>query len=176
LGPEIEFVRIISTNKNVIHVNVDIPKAEGFMENGVNHSLKGSGRVTKTKKNDCGFVETTIHDKGSFPLISISDTNVVETPVNIDDRKDSRSLQFRVLENFREEGERVAVSNSVSIEFSIVHDGAKTRILTRYVDFFDFRVKKKGAACGLLETCIQPVERLSSRKRSSCSCSFGERR
>jgi hypothetical protein len=146
LGPEIEFVCIISTNKNVIHVNVDIPRVEGFMENGVDHSLKSSRRVTKTEKHDCGFVETTICDKGSFLLISILDTNIVKTPANINDRKDSRGLQLRVLENFGEEGERVAISNSVSVEFSIVHDGAKTRILTRCIDFFNFRGKEEGGS------------------------------
>jgi hypothetical protein len=53
------------------------------MKDGVNHLLKGGRGMAEADKHNHGFVETMICDEGSFSLISISDANVVETLVNI---------------------------------------------------------------------------------------------
>jgi hypothetical protein len=64
-------------DKKIIHID-DQPSFSDEISKGIVHEmLKNGGRIHKAKEHDSGFEETIRGDKGSFPLISISDSDVV---------------------------------------------------------------------------------------------------
>ena len=53
-------------------------------ENVVHHGLEGGGGVSKSKVHDHGFPDAKIGLKCCFPLVAITDTDVVIPPLDIE--------------------------------------------------------------------------------------------
>ncbi len=54
------------------------------MEDGVHHGLKSTWGVRESEEHDAWFVEPQIGLEGSFPLISIFDSDVIVSPANVE--------------------------------------------------------------------------------------------
>ena len=50
----------------------------------IHEGLEGWWGIAETEKHDCGFIEAEGSDKCSFPLIFLSNVNVVITPSHIE--------------------------------------------------------------------------------------------
>ena len=77
-------------------------------------------------------------DKGSLPLVSILDPDVVITPANIKLGEDLSS--FELVHEIGDEREGLGISDSVFVQIAVVLAGAETTIL-----LFD---KEEGCSLG----------------------------
>ena len=84
----------------------------------IHERLKRRRGIAEPKKHDGGFKEAERGDEHCFPLVFLLDANVVITPSNIKFSEQCRVLH--VIDQLRDEGERVSVVNSVGVEISIV--------------------------------------------------------
>ena len=66
-------------------------------------------------------------DKGSFPLVSIFDANIIIPPVNIEFGEDFHSLEF--VDEIGDEEKGVCVADSMFVDIVVVLTGVKTAIL-----------------------------------------------
>ena len=89
--------------------------------------MKGGGRVGKTKEHYGQFKKSFVGDKGSFPLVSILDMDIVISPADVKFGKDLCSLEF--INEVRDEGEGVYVMDHVFVDVVVVLTGTKTTIL-----------------------------------------------
>ena len=117
-------------NEEVIHVN-DKPSFCDHIAKGVIHeALESGGGIGETEEHHRKFKESFIGDKGSFPLMSIFDSDIIVSPLDVELGEDFRPLEF--IDEVRNEGKRVCVTDSVFIDIAIVLTGLEATIL-----FFD---------------------------------------
>ena len=102
-------------------------------------------------------------DKGSLPLVSVLDMDVIISPADIKFGENLCSLEF--INKVGDKWEGVCITDCVFIDIAVVLTGTDITILT----------KKKGNACGEFEGWILPVLRFLSRKSLIAFCSLGER-
>ena len=70
-------------NEKIVHVD-DEPSFSDYVPEGVIHELLECGwRVGKPEEHDCWFKKPFMGDKGSFPLVTIFDVDVVVTPSDV---------------------------------------------------------------------------------------------
>ena len=70
--------------EEVIHVD-DEPSFSDHVTEGVIHeALECGGRVGETEEHGCGFEKTFVGDKGSFPLVTVFDLNIVVAPLDVE--------------------------------------------------------------------------------------------
>ena len=50
----------------------------------IHEGLERRGSIAKTKKHDCGFIETKESNEGGLPLILFANANIVITPSDIE--------------------------------------------------------------------------------------------
>jgi hypothetical protein len=75
-------------DKDIIHIDSDVSLVDQFSENEIHHRLEGGGCVCETEEHDHGFEEASIGFKGRFPLIIVTNTNVVISPANVQLREE----------------------------------------------------------------------------------------
>ena len=121
---------ILGMDSHIIHVNLQPLFWEHIREDMVHESLEGGGGVAKPEEHDSGFEESHRGDKGSFPLIFLSDTNVVISPTNVEFSEQDRFLH--IIDEFRDEGERVGVLDGVGVQVAIILAWVKGSILLWY--------------------------------------------
>ena len=102
----------------VIHIDFEPSLSDHVGEDMIHECLKSGRSVTEPKKHYGGFEEAKRGDEHCFPLIFLSDANVVITPSNIEFGEQCRVLH--VIDQLRDEGERIPVANSVGVEIPIV--------------------------------------------------------
>ena len=79
---------------------------KNICEDVVHESLEGGGSIAEPKEHDGGFKESHGGDKSGLPLILLSDANVVISPTNVE--FDEQGRFFHVIDEFRDQGERMA--------------------------------------------------------------------
>ena len=121
------FCMILGKNENVIQVHQDLVGGNLILQNLVHHSLEGFRGVGEAKEHDEGFKESLIHMEGRLELISFLDANIVISPSNIQLGEPVSVL--KVINEFRNEGERVFVGDSDLVQLPIVLDWSKRPIL-----------------------------------------------
>ena len=66
-------------------------------------------------------------DKGSFPLVSILNMDIIIPPANVKLSEDFCSLEF--VNKIRDEGKGICITDSVFIDIVVVLTGTKTTVL-----------------------------------------------
>ena len=84
----------------------------------IHECLKSRRGITEPKEHYSGFKEAEMRDEHHFPLVFLSDVNVVIAPLNIKLGEQGRVLH--IIDQLWDEGERISVVNSVGVEISIV--------------------------------------------------------
>ena len=102
--------------------------------------MKGGGRIGHAKEHDGGFIESSVGDEGSFPLVAFLDSDIVISPSYIKLGEDLGVFKF--VDEVRNQGEGLCISDSVTIEISVVLARSETSIL-----FLD--EEKRGSLGGL---------------------------
>ena len=121
------FFQGLGENQYIIHVDGNYSFFDEFPEDIIHHGLEGGWAVAETKEHHQWFIEPPISSKGSLPLVSFSNANVVVTPANI---KFSEVFStFHSTHDVWDEGEGVPISYGDLIQLSIVLDKAKGAIL-----------------------------------------------
>jgi len=82
--------------------------------------LEGSGAVSHSKEHHKGFKEAVIGAEGCFPFISGLDAYIIETLADIQFCKVPGSVELR--DEFGDEGKRISVLDSYSIQCTVVLD------------------------------------------------------
>ena len=102
----------------IVHINLEPSFGDHVGKDMIHERLKGWRGITEAKEHDGGFEETERGGEHCLPLIFLPNTNVVITPLNIKLSEQSRVLH--VVDQLRDEGERIPIANSVGVEISIV--------------------------------------------------------
>ena len=117
-------------DEEVVHID-DEPFFRDHVTEGVVHEpLKGGRGVGEVKEHDGGFKEAFVGDKGSLPLVSVLDSNIVVSPSDI--KFGEYFGIFELINEVRDQREGISISDSVFIEVSIVLTGAESSILFLY--------------------------------------------
>ena len=93
-------------DEEVVHVDDEPAFHDHIVEGVVHESLQGGRGVGKAKEHHSWFEESFMSDKGSFPMVSILNVNVIISPANIEFGKDFHSLKF--VNEVRDEGKGYA--------------------------------------------------------------------
>src|SRR5438477_4308453 len=99
-SPVFNFLKGIAKDEDIVHINTNASRIQNDFEANIDHTLKRSRSIAKTKKHDQRFEKASIRDKCSFPLITLFDPNIVISPANVNDGEVFRCLSFRDLEDF----------------------------------------------------------------------------
>ena len=70
-------------DEEVIHVNDKPSFGNHVSERVIHESLEGGGGVAQAEEHYGGFEQSFVGDKGCFPLVSISDADVVVSPSDV---------------------------------------------------------------------------------------------
>ena len=102
----------------IVHINLEPSFSDHVVKDMIHERLKGWRGITEAKEHDGRFEETKRGDERCLPLVFLPNANVVITPSNIKLSEQSRVLH--VVDQLRDEGERIPVANGVGVEISIV--------------------------------------------------------
>ena len=122
--------RIGGVNEKVIHVD-DKPSFRNHIAKRVIHeTLEGGRGIGETKEHHHRFEEPFMGDEGSFPLMSIFDSDIIVSPLDVELGEDFHPL--KVIDKVGNEGKRVCIADSVFVDVVIVLTGSEATVL-----FFD---------------------------------------
>ena len=114
----------------VVHIDLEPSFCDHIGENMVHERLKSRRGVTEPKEHYGGFKEAERSDERCFPLVFLLDANVVVAPMNIKLGEQCRVLH--IVDQLRDEGERIPVANSVGVKISVVLAWSQGSILFGY--------------------------------------------
>ena len=109
---------ILGVDSHVVHVDLKPLLWKHICKDVVHESLEGGGSIAEPKEHDGGFEESHGSDESSLPLIFLSDANVVISPTNVEFGEQGGF--FHVVDEFRDQGERLGISDSVGVQVAIV--------------------------------------------------------
>ena len=112
---------ILGVDSHVIHVDLKPLLWKHIREDMVHESLEGGGSVAESKEHDGGFKESHGGDESGLPLIFLLDANVVISPMNV--KFGEQGGFFHVVNEFRDQGERIGISDSVGVQVAVVLAG-----------------------------------------------------
>ena len=112
---------ILGVDSHVVHVDLKPLLWKHICKDMVHESLEGGGSVAEPKEHDSGFKEPHGGNESSLPLIFLSDANVVIFPMNV--KFGEQGGFFHVVDEFRDQGERVGISDGVGVQVAVVLAG-----------------------------------------------------
>ena len=112
---------IFGVDSHVIHVDFKPLLWKHICEDVVHEGLKGGGGITESKEHDSWFKESHGGDESGLPLIFLSDANVVISPMNVEFGEQGGF--FHVVDEFRDQGERIGISDGVGVQVAVVLAG-----------------------------------------------------
>ena len=114
-------------NEEVIHVD-DKPSFGDHVSEGVVHESLEHGRgITKTKEHHSWLKESFVGNEGCFPLMTILDTDVVVSPMNVE-LGEVVSI-FQLVHKIGDERKGVGITGGMFVEVLVVLAGAEFTIL-----------------------------------------------
>jgi hypothetical protein len=113
----------VSSDQEIIHIDVEPSFINFLTEDLVHHGLECGGGVAKAEEYDQWFKATAIGNECGFPLVTFSNSHIVISPMNVKLGEDLGILDL--INEFRDQWERVVILDSHAIEFPIVLDRSK---------------------------------------------------
>ena len=92
--------------------------------------LKYGGSIIESKEHDGGFKQAHGSDECSFPLVLLSNENVVVPPLNVKLGKQDGFLY--IINEFWNEGKGIGIVDSVGVQVAIILAGTQISILLWY--------------------------------------------
>ena len=89
--------------------------------------LESGGGIGHAEEHDSGFVESSVGNEGSFPLVTFLDSDIVITPSYIKLGEDLGISEF--VNEVRDQREGVCILDSMTVKVSVVLAGSKASIL-----------------------------------------------
>ena len=114
-------------DKKVIHVNNKPSFCNHIAKGAVHELLKGGRGISKAKEHYSWFKESLMGDKSGFPLVSILDTDIVISPMDVELGKNLHPLEF--INEVRDEWERICITDCVFINIAVVLTGVEATVL-----------------------------------------------
>ena len=112
---------------DVVQVDCDLALDDEISKDGVHEGLECSRGVRQAKEHDQWFEKTLVGGKGSLPLISFFDSDIVVAPTNVEFGEVLGP--FETVDNVRDEGEWVAVLDCALVQLPVVLHESKLPIL-----------------------------------------------
>ena len=109
---------IFGVNANVVHINFQSFFYYHIGENVVHKGLERRQCVAKPEEHHCWFKKSQGGDKGSFPLVFFTNTDVVISPPDVKFCEEGGILH--VVDEFGDEQQRVCVLDDVGIKILVV--------------------------------------------------------
>ena len=81
-------------DKHIIHIDYQVSFSDLVSKDFVHHLLECGRGVTHSEKHDCGFKESSAGLESGFPLVTVSNPDVVISGSEIDLGKVFGSFQF----------------------------------------------------------------------------------
>jgi hypothetical protein len=78
-----EDLKVGVEDENIVNVNQHATRVNAFPENLVHHGLEGGWAVAHSEEHDNGLKEAEVTPESTFPLITFSDSDVVESTTNV---------------------------------------------------------------------------------------------
>ena len=104
------------------------PSLSNHIPEGIGHeSLKGGGRIGHAEEHDGGLIKSSVSDEGGFPLVAFLYSDIVISPSYIKLGKDLGIFEF--VDEIRDQGEGICISNCMAIEILVILAGSKASIL-----------------------------------------------
>ena len=89
--------------------------------------MKGGGRIGHAEEHDGGFIESSVGDKGSFPLVSFLYSDIVIPPPYVKLGEDFGVFEF--VDEIGDQGEGICVSDSMTVKVLVVLTRSEAAIL-----------------------------------------------
>ena len=106
----------------VVHIDLEPSLRDHVCKDMIHECLKSQRSVTKAKEHHGGFKQAERSDECRFPLVFLPNMNVVIIPSNI--KLCEQSGVLHIVDQFRDEGERISIVNGMGIEISIILAGS----------------------------------------------------
>ena len=125
-----ESVIILGVDPKIVHVDFQPFFSQHVSKDVIHERLECGGSIAESKEHDGRFKDSHGGNESGFPLILLSDVNVVISPTNVELGEQGGFLH--VINEFRDEGEWVGVSDSVGVQVAVVLAWMKGSILLWY--------------------------------------------
>ena len=107
----------------VVHIDLEPSFGNHIGKNMIHECLKSRRGVAEPKEHYSWFKEAKRSDECHFPLVFLPNANVVIAPSNIKLGEQCRVLH--IIDQLRDEGERISVVNSVESFISLINSGMR---------------------------------------------------
>jgi len=77
------FGKGLRVNQNVVKVDAYQALHDEVLEDVIHHALEGGRAISEAKKHHQGFKQPSVSLEGSLPLITLSNSDIIVTPANI---------------------------------------------------------------------------------------------
>ena len=121
---------VFGVDAEVIHVDFQPFLSQHVGENVIHECLKHGGSIAESEEHDCGFEESHGGNEGSFPLILLSNANVVISPANVKFGEQGGLLY--VIDEFWDEREWLGISDGVGVQVVVILTWVKGSVLLWY--------------------------------------------
>ena len=113
---------ILGVDSHVVHVDLKPLFWEHIHKDMIHESLESGGSIAETKEHDGVFKESHGGDESGFPLIFLSDANVVISLTNV--KFGEQGGFFHIVNEFGDQGERVGISDGGGVQVVVILAGA----------------------------------------------------
>ena len=104
---------ILGVDSHIIHVDFKPLLWEHICKDVIHECLECGGSIAESEEHDGGFEESHGGNESGFPLVLLSDANVVISPMSVE--LGEQGGFFHVINEFRDQGERIGVSDSMGV-------------------------------------------------------------
>ena len=109
---------IFGVDANIVHINFQPFFCYHIGKDVVHKSLEHRRCIAKPKEHYCQFKKSQGGDKGGFPLVFFTNADVVISPPDVEFCEEGGILH--VVDEFRDERQRVCILDGVGIKISVV--------------------------------------------------------
>ena len=118
--------RVGGVDEEVIHVD-DKPSFCNHIVKGIIHKVLEGGRgISETKEHYGWLEESFVDDESGFPLMSVLDSDIVVSPLDVKFGEDFHSLEF--VDEVRNEWKGICITDCVFIDIAVILARTKATI------------------------------------------------
>ena len=121
---------IFGVDPKIVHVDFQPFLSQHVSKDVIHKCLECGGSIAESKEHDSGFKKSHGGNESGFPLILLSDANVVISPMNVKLGEEGGLLH--VIDEFWDKGEWIGILDSVGVQIVVVLAWAKGSVLLWY--------------------------------------------